>query len=141
MSIPGVKGVEIGSGFESAVMRGSEHNDIFVSSKLKTVASRREQSSKPQLKTKNLLLTLTNYSGGILGGISNGMPIVARIAVKPTSSIAQEQMTINEQGQLQKIKITGRHDPCICPRVVPVAEAMMALVLVDSYFISRLSRL
>jgi len=127
MSIPGVKGVEIGSGFACVKMRGSEHNDQF-----------KVQSSKfkvDKIKTK------TNNAGGILGGISNGMPIVARIAVKPTSSIAKEQETIDARGRRQTIKIKGRHDPCICPRIVPVAEAMMALVLVDCYFYSRLSRL
>ncbi|HBH46859.1 MAG: chorismate synthase [Candidatus Jacksonbacteria bacterium RIFOXYC2_FULL_44_29] len=127
MSIPAVKGVEIGSGFAATTMRGSEHNDQF-----------KVQSSKFKVKE---VISMTNNAGGILGGISNGMPIIARIAVKPTSSIASEQNTVDEYGQNKKIKITGRHDPCICPRVVPVAEAMMALVLADHYLLNRLSKI
>ena len=128
MSIPGVKGVEIGSGFECCEMRGSEHNDKF-----KVPAS-----SAGRRPSKFKVITETNNAGGILGGISNGMPIVARIAVKPTSSIVKEQGTVDKNGRSVKIKIIGRHDPCLCPRVVPVAEAMMALVLADYYLISRM---
>jgi len=121
MSIPAVKGVEIGSGFKSAKLRGSKNNDSI---------QKINNNQKVALKTK------TNNAGGILGGISNGMPIVVRIAVKPTPSIAKEQETVDQNGRKCKIKIKGRHDPCVCPRIVPVAEAMVALVLVDSYLLN-----
>ena len=112
MSINGVKGVEIGAGFEAAKMKGSECNDSFV-------------------KEGEKIVTKTNNCGGILGGISNGMPIIARIAVKPTASIGKEQETTDLEGNAAKIKIDGEHDPCLVPRVVSVAEAMMALVLAN----------
>ena len=115
MSIGSVKGVEIGAGFAVAEMTGSECNDEFYVDK-----------KSLDVKTK------TNNSGGILGGISNGMPIVARVAVKPTSSIAKEQDTVNEAGEEKKISVEGRHDHCICPRIVPVVEAMMAIVVYDA---------
>ena len=115
MSIPSVKGVEFGSGFTAAGMRGSENNDSFVyDSKAKRTFTR------------------TNNHGGMLGGISTGMPIVARIAVKPTSSIAKRQKTINEDMKSVDLSVGGRHDPNICPRIAPVAEAMVALVLADA---------
>ncbi len=118
MSIPGVKGVEIGKGFELAKMLGSEANDEFV-------------IQNKKIKTR------TNNSGGILGGISTGMPIVVRVAVKPTSSILKRQKTVNlETMKETTIKVEGRHDPCIVPRVIPVVEAMMALVLADQGRIS-----
>ncbi|NOZ00370.1 MAG: chorismate synthase, partial [Deltaproteobacteria bacterium] len=79
----------------------------------------------------------SNHAGGILGGISNGMPIVVRLAVKPTSSISIPQMTIDTSGNEKTIEVKGRHDPCICPRLVPVAEAMMALVLADAHAIQE----
>ncbi len=113
MSIGAVKGVEIGAGFKSALMRGSQMNDQITLSEGK-------------------LRTVTNNAGGILGGISNGEPVVCRIAVKPTPSISKEQCTVDISNMNEaKIKITGRHDPSIPPRIVPVAEAMVALVLVD----------
>jgi chorismate synthase len=108
MTIQAVKGVEIGSGFASARKRGSENNDPF----------------SPDGPTKN-------DAGGILGGISSGAPVVVRLAVKPTSSIARPQQTIDKSGQAAEIVVKGRHDPCIAPRVVPVAEAMCALVVYD----------
>lgn len=112
MSLGAVKGVEIGTGFAVSSMKGSEAND--------------------ELTTKSgKISTKTNHAGGIVGGISNGNDIVVRFAVKPTPSIAQEQRTVNNKGQSKKIKIEGRHDPCICPRIVPIAESMLALVLVD----------
>ncbi len=114
MGIGSVKGVEIGNGFASARMRGSENNDAFF------------------IDSKGKVATKANNHGGILGGISSGMPIVARIAVKPTSSIAKAQKTVNEDLQEVGISVAGRHDPNICPRIVPVAEAMAALVLVDA---------
>ncbi len=113
MSIGSVKGIEIGLGFKSSLVRGSQMNDPI---------GWQDGMQKP----------LTNNAGGILGGISNGEPIVCRIAVKPTPSISKEQCTINlDTMEETKIKISGRHDPAIPPRIVPVAEAMMALVLVD----------
>jgi len=113
MSIPSVKGVEIGAGFQSARMKGSENND-------------------PLITENRKLKTLTNNSGGVLGGVSNGMPIICRIAVKPTSSIGKEQDTVDLRTMKPtKLLIKGRHDPCIVPRILPVAEAMVALVLVD----------
>lgn len=113
MSIGGVKGVEIGAGFKVAKMRGSECNDEFI-------------------KRDGKIITKTNYAGGILGGISTGMPIVVRIAVKPTSSISRPQKTIDIRGKQRKIIIKGFHDPCLCPRIVPVVEAMLALVLINA---------
>ncbi|HLC65230.1 MAG TPA: chorismate synthase [Candidatus Nanoarchaeia archaeon] len=113
MSIPAVKGVEIGAGFQAGRMKGSESNDVFA-------------------KRGNKIITVTNNAGGILGGISNGMPILARVAVKPTSSIAREQETVDIEGRKQKIKVEGRHDPCIAIRAVPVVEAMMALTIIDA---------
>ena len=114
MSIPAVHGFEIGSGFSAAKMLGSEHNDELF---------REKRNKKIHMKTNN--------AGGILGGISTGDDIVLRIAVKPTSSIHMRQITVDRAGKKREIVIDGRHDPCICPRVVPVAEAMIALVLVD----------
>lgn len=112
-AIPAVKGVEFGAGFKSATMRGSEHNDAF------TVKN-------------NQIITKTNNAGGILGGISSGMPIICRIAIKPTPSISRIQKTLNlTTGKETELKITGRHDVCIVPRAVPVAKAMMAIVLCD----------
>lgn len=113
MSVGAIKGVEIGSGFGAAAMEGSENNDPFIIE---------DETVKTQ----------TNNSGGIQAGISNGMPIVARAAVKPTSSISKKQETVDlEKMENASIEITGRHDPCIVPRVLPVLEAMLALVLAD----------
>jgi len=110
MSIGGVKAVEIGDGFEAAFMCGSEHND---------------QMDRHGFKT--------NHAGGILGGITTGEAIRVRIAVKPTPSVQTEQETIDTSGRERRISIQGRHDPCICPRIVPVAEAMTALILYDAF--------
>ena len=113
-AIPAVKGVEFGAGFEAARMKGSEHNDPFV-------------VENGEIRTK------TNRAGGILGGISDGMPILFRAAFKPTPSIAQKQRTVRLSTQTEEeLQITGRHDPCIVPRAVPVAEAAAALVLLDA---------
>jgi len=113
MSIGAVKGVEIGAGFMSASMKGSQMNDPFMIKDGKITAN-------------------TNNAGSILGGISSGEPLVLRIAVKPTPSISQEQRTVDMSKMKDtRIKIQGRHDPSIPPRIVPVAEAMVALVLVD----------
>ena len=110
MSIGAVKGVELGAGFASARLRGSENND--------------------PLGTEG---PLKNDAGGTLGGISTGAPVVVRLAVKPTSSISRIQQTITRQGEPAEIATHGRHDPCIAPRIVPVAEAMCALVAYDAW--------
>ncbi|MBQ2866072.1 MAG: chorismate synthase [Clostridia bacterium] len=111
--IPAVKGVEFGAGFACADMRGSENNDAFAVEEGKIV-------------------TVTNNSGGILGGITNGMPVVFRIALKPTPSIGRKQQTVNvDTMQSAEIEIKGRHDPCVAVRTVPVAEAVAAIVILD----------
>lgn len=122
MSIPTIKGVEIGGGFSNSLMRGSESNDPFI-------------------KTPEGIKTATNLSGGVLGGISTGMPIECRVAVKPPSSIAHRQTTLTVDGEETELSVKGRHDPCVCPRVVPVAEAMVALVLADHVLRQRLARI
>jgi len=120
MSIPGAKGVEIGAGFAIARMKGSQSNDQFT------------------LKNGRVA-TKTNNCGGMLGGISNGMPIMARVAFKPTSSISKSQKTINLKTKAGvEIRVEGRHDPCIVPRAVPVVEAMTNLVMADHGLISGL---
>lgn len=110
--IPAVKGLEFGAGFECADMRGSQNNDDF------TV-------------TDGKVTTLTNHAGGILGGITSGMPLIFRAAIKPTPSIAREQQTVSE-GCAQPLVIKGRHDPCIAPRAVPVVEAAAAIAVFDA---------
>lgn len=112
MSIPAVKGVEIGSGFGGVLLRGSEHNDEFY-------------MDRGEIRTR------TNRSGGIQGGISNGMPITARLALKPTATINKEQQTVTASGEGVTLAAKGRHDPCVLPRAVPIVEAMTALVLID----------
>lgn len=114
LSIGATKGVEFGDGFAATKLRGSENNDI--------------------ISEKGFI---SNHSGGILGGITTGDTIVLRIAVKPASSIAKKQDTITKDGKATEISVEGRHDPCIVPRVVPVAEAMVALVLVDALLQQR----
>ncbi len=112
-AIPAVKGVEFGSGFSAARKRGSENNDPFTISNGK-------------------IETVTNNAGGILGGISNGMPIVVRVAIKPTSSIAKSQQTVDmKKMQSTSLEVKGRHDVCIVPRAVAVVESMMAVTLCD----------
>jgi len=118
MGIGAAKGIEIGAGFGVANKKGSENNDEMKFEKGKVIFS-------------------SNNAGGILGGISTGQEIVVRIAIKPTPSIATEQNTINEKNQNKKIKISGRHDACICPRIVPVAEAMLAIVLTNALLEQR----
>ncbi|HMB99901.1 MAG TPA: chorismate synthase [Flavobacteriaceae bacterium] len=119
LSINAVKGFEIGSGFCGTKMKGSEHNDIFNS----------DGSTK------------TNLSGGIQGGISNGMDIYFRVAFKPVATIMQKQKTIDKDGNVIKMQGKGRHDPCVVPRAVPIVEAMAALVLTDYYLLNKLTKL
>ena len=122
MCIPAVKGVEIGAGFKSATMTGSECNDEFV------------------MKNKKAA-TATNNAGGILGGISNGMDIIVKLVVKPTSSINKAQNTVTQKGKKAQIRVEGRHDPCVAPRAVPIAEAMVALTLIDHFYRTKFSKL
>ena len=121
MSIPAVKGVEIGAGFKSAELRGEENSDPI--------------SSK-----KNKISFLSNNSGGTLGGITSGQDIIVRFAVKPTSSILIQKDTINTKGKNTKIKTVGRHDPCVVIRAVPIGEAMVAIVLADLELIQKKNR-
>ncbi len=118
MSIGTIKGIEFGAGFAATRMKGSENNDEF-------------------MQDGETVRTKTNNAGGILGGISTGEDIVLRLAVKPPSSIAQTQQTVTTGGEKTEIEVKGRHDPCICPRVVPVVEAMIALVLADSLLLQK----
>lgn len=119
LSINAVKGFEYGSGFCGARMKGSEHNDIF----------------NPDGTTQ------TNLSGGIQGGISNGMDIYFRVAFKPVATIMQTQDTIDSSGNKAEIQGKGRHDPCVVPRAVPIVEAMAALVMADFYLMNKISKL
>jgi len=112
LSLPATKGFEIGSGFASTTMKGSEHNDVF-----------RMQEGR--------VTTTTNRSGGIQGGISNGEPIFFRIAFKPTATILRPQQTVSNTGEDTELAARGRHDACVLPRAVPMVEAMAALVIVD----------
>jgi chorismate synthase len=113
MSLPASKGVELGSGFAGTLLTGSQHNDEFYTD---------EQGN---------IRTRTNRSGGTQGGISNGEPIILRVAFKPTATILKEQKTVDSSGQETLLSGKGRHDPCVLPRAVPMVEAMMALVLCD----------
>lgn len=123
-SLPAVLGVEYGAGFGCAALRGSENNDLF-------------RPGEPVLDAvpaaKPRIVTGTNRHGGMLGGISSGMPIVLRAAVKPTSSLPREQATVTRDGEPTTIRTKGRHDPCLLPRFVPMAEAMVAVVLADHW--------
>ena len=112
-AIPAVKGVEFGAGFEASKMRGSQNNDPF-----------RMENGR--------VVTETNNCGGILGGITDGMPIIFRAAIKPTPSIAQKQKTVDlQKRENAELEIKGRHDPCIVPRAVPVVEAAAAIALIN----------
>lgn len=120
LSINAVKGFEYGAGFAGVTQRGSEQNDVFV---------RRSDGS---------IGTLTNRSGGIQGGISNGEDIYFRVAFKPVATLLREQQTVDIAGNAVSVKARGRHDPCVLPRAVPIVEAMTSMVLLDSYmFYSR----
>jgi chorismate synthase len=112
LSLPATKGFEIGSGFAGARLKGSEHNDAF-----------RMEAGRVR--------TVTNLSGGIQGGISNGEPVVFRVAFKPTATIAKPQQTVTVAGENTQLAARGRHDPCVLPRAVPMVEAMTALVFCD----------
>jgi chorismate synthase len=119
MSIPATRGIEFGTGFQAASMRGSEHND-------------------PYIWENGVITTKSNHAGGVIGGISVGTPITFRVAIKPTASIGKTQSTLNiETKQTEELKIEGRHDPCIVPRALIAIEAITAIVLVDHLLISK----
>lgn len=122
MSINATKGFEYGSGFDGVTLRGSAHNDLFF-------------NDAGRIKTR------TNHSGGIQGGISNGMDIYFRVAFKPVATIVPEQESVNEAGEATTVTGRGRHDPCVLPRAVPIVEAMTALVLADHYLRQRMAKL
>jgi len=119
LSINAVKGFEFGSGFDGTKLKGSEHNDLF----------NQDGSTK------------TNLSGGIQGGISNGMDIYFNVAFKPVATIMQKQETINSQGELVEMQGKGRHDPCVVPRAIPIVEAMAALVLADFWLQNKVAKI
>lgn len=125
LSIPATKGFELGSGFAATRMKGSEHNDAFTT------------DEAGNIKTE------TNFAGGTLGGISTGMPLLFRVAFKPTSSIEKKQKTVDVEGKKQDFELPkgSRHDPCVTIRAVPIVEAMTALILTDALLINRASRL
>jgi chorismate synthase len=118
MSLPASKGFEVGSGFNGIRLRGSEHNDAFVAK-------------------GNTLGTMTNNSGGIQGGISNGEPVIFRVAFKPPATIGRAQQTADFSGHETILEAKGRHDPCVLPRAVPIVEGMAAIVLADLALIQR----
>ena len=119
LSINAVKGFEYGRGFCGTKMKGSEHNDVFNA----------DGSTK------------TNLSGGIQGGVSNGMDIYFRVAFKPVATLIQKQETIDSEGNVVEMQGRGRHDPCVVPRAVPIVEAMAALVLADFYLLNRTTQI
>jgi len=123
MSIGGIRGFEVGMGFGVVEKKGSQINDLMYK------------------KEDGTLGFKTNNSGGLLGGITNGEDLVVRIAIKPTSSISQVQYTVDKKGEKRELRVKGRHDPCLCPRAVPIAEAMVNLVLVDHLLVSKLSKI
>ena len=118
LSIGTTKGIEFGDGFAATLNRGSHNNDPFV-------------------MDGDSVTTATNHAGGILGGISSGEPILFRVAIKPASSISKAQNTVTVDNEAEVIEVHGRHDPCICPRVVPVIEAMTALTIMDCWLIQE----
>jgi len=122
LSINACKGFEYGSGFKGVAMKGSQHNDIFY-------------NREGKIRTK------TNFSGGVQGGISNGMDIYFRVAFKPVATIIPAQKTVNEAGEPVEITGKGRHDPCVLPRAVPIVEAMAALVLADHFLRNRMTKI
>lgn len=117
LGINAVKGFEYGEGFDGVTARGSEQNDVFVND-------------------NGRITTLTNHSGGIQGGLSNGQDIYFRVAFKPVATLLREQQTVDKHGNATTLKAKGRHDPCVLPRAVPIVEAMAAMVILDNYFLN-----
>ena len=122
LSINAVKGFEYGSGFDGSKMLGSEHNDEFILS-------------------NNEVSTVSNYSGGIQGGLSNGEDIYFKVAFKPTATILTKQKSIDKDKRNVEIQVSGRHDPCVVPRAVPIVESMAAMVIVDHLLRNRTTQL
>jgi chorismate synthase len=122
LSINAVKGFEYGDGFEGVTARGSEQNDVFVNS-------------------NGQISTITNHSGGIQGGISNGEDIYFRVAFKPVATLLREQDTIDIYGNATKLTAKGRHDPCVLPRAVPIVESMTAMTILDCYLLQKTTKL
>lgn len=123
LSINAVKGFEYGEGFAGVTARGSEQNDVFVPD------------------GKGGITTLTNHSGGIQGGLSNGQTIRFRVAFKPVATLLREQQTVDDRGQSTIVKARGRHDPCVLPRAVPIVEAMAAMTILDYLLLNRTVKL
>jgi chorismate synthase len=129
LSIPACKGFEVGSGFAGTRMRGSQHNDPFV----RTDAADAGPGGCPVA-----LGTVSNWSGGIQGGITNGQPVVFRVAFKPVATIKRPQQTVDFEGNAVTLEVSqGRHDPCVLPRAVPIVESMAALVVADMALLAR----
>jgi chorismate synthase len=124
LSLPATKGFEIGEGFHAAQMTGSTHNDAFT-------------------QHANKIETETNYAGGTLGGITTGMPLIGRVAFKPTSSIQKTQKTVDTSGKSSEFNLPAgsRHDPCVAIRAVPIVDAMCKLVLVDALLLNRCAKI
>jgi chorismate synthase len=145
LSLPAVTAFEYGNGFAAAAMRGSENNDVFIPAAPEhhdsPVASDAADCNAAEWEPGHArIATASNRHGGMLGGISSGMPILCRVAVKPTSSIPRSQATVTRTGEPTDILVKGRHDPCLLPRFVPMGEAMFALVLVDHLLRAKVSR-
>ena len=147
LSINAAKGFEYGEGFAGVMQRGSEQNDVFLPHGANETHETNEpyetheahethEANDPQLPHP----TLTNHSGGIQGGISNGQDIYFRVAFKPVATLLREQQTVDIDGHATSFTTKGRHDPCVVPRAVPVVEAMAAITLLDHYLLSKLSR-
>lgn len=123
MSIGGIRGFEMGMGFDVTKRKGSEANDLMYA----------DEEGRLRFRTNN--------AGGLLGGITNGEDLVVKIAIKPTSSISKTQHTVDKYGKPKELKVKGRHDPCLCPRAVPIAEAMVNLVLIDHLLLNKISKI
>lgn len=122
LSINAVKGFEYGDGFSGITARGSEQNDVFINK-------------------NNSISTITNHSGGIQGGISNGQDIYFRVAFKPVATLLREQNTVDIEGNATKLTARGRHDPCVLPRAVPIVESMAAMVILDNFLLNKTIKL
>ncbi len=137
LSIPACKGFESGSGFQGCSMKGSEHNDPFAASTSSNTEQVESNINRNRFYSLPNIRTISNRSGGIQGGISNGMEITMRLAFKPTATIRKSQKTVDESGREVALESGGRHDPCVVPRAVPVVEAMVNLVLLDTLYRQR----